>query len=217
MFTLNEFVSRDNVPENDRTRYRQMPAAFEADLQPVGALEVALAADMLRCTYLIGYYSAIDPATLPDDSTRHLINVRHNAAVKSFRWSTNMLRKTQTDREIGSRVGCRPRGIASVTEILKATNTAKPGVAAPVPQPTQKPGKVSVADMVTLLDKQINAEMEAARKDISHAVADLKKQTQFTPRNASCTCGSGEKFKRCCGKDAPPVPGDWLRGLKNAA
>lgn len=26
-----------------------------------------------------------------------------------------------------------------------------------------------------------------------------------TPRSAPCPCGSGEKFKRCCGKDAPPV------------
>jgi hypothetical protein len=25
-----------------------------------------------------------------------------------------------------------------------------------------------------------------------------------TPRNAKCTCGSNQKFKRCCGKDAPP-------------
>jgi hypothetical protein len=26
-----------------------------------------------------------------------------------------------------------------------------------------------------------------------------------TPRNAPCPCGSGAKYKRCCGKDAPPV------------
>jgi uncharacterized protein YecA (UPF0149 family) len=26
-----------------------------------------------------------------------------------------------------------------------------------------------------------------------------------TPRNAPCPCGSGNKYKRCCGKDAPPV------------
>ncbi|MBL8178352.1 MAG: SEC-C domain-containing protein [Bryobacterales bacterium] len=26
-----------------------------------------------------------------------------------------------------------------------------------------------------------------------------------TPRNASCPCGSGDKYKRCCGKNAPPV------------
>jgi hypothetical protein len=27
----------------------------------------------------------------------------------------------------------------------------------------------------------------------------------LTPRGAPCTCGSGQKFKRCCGKDAPPL------------
>ena len=26
-----------------------------------------------------------------------------------------------------------------------------------------------------------------------------------TPRNAFCPCKSGEKYKRCCGKNAPPV------------
>ena len=26
-----------------------------------------------------------------------------------------------------------------------------------------------------------------------------------TPRNAACTCGSGRKFKRCCGVAAPPI------------
>ena len=26
-----------------------------------------------------------------------------------------------------------------------------------------------------------------------------------TPRNAACPCGSGQKHKRCCGKNAPPV------------
>ena len=29
----------------------------------------------------------------------------------------------------------------------------------------------------------------------------------LTPRNAACPCGSGEKFKRCCGPKAPPVLG----------
>jgi uncharacterized protein YchJ len=27
------------------------------------------------------------------------------------------------------------------------------------------------------------------------------------PRSAPCPCGSREKFKRCCGKNAPPVLG----------
>ena len=32
----------------------------------------------------------------------------------------------------------------------------------------------------------------------------VTKETQ-TPRNAPCPCKSGEKYKRCCGKNAPPV------------
>ena len=28
---------------------------------------------------------------------------------------------------------------------------------------------------------------------------------KFIPRNAQCPCGSGTKYKRCCGVNAPPV------------
>jgi hypothetical protein len=38
-------------------------------------------------------------------------------------------------------------------------------------------------------------------------------QLPETPRNAQCPCGSGQKHKRCCGKDAPPV----LQAVKEAA
>ncbi|MBS1824618.1 MAG: SEC-C domain-containing protein [Acidobacteria bacterium] len=33
------------------------------------------------------------------------------------------------------------------------------------------------------------------------------RETPQTPRNANCPCGSGAKYKRCCGKNAPPVLG----------
>jgi hypothetical protein len=32
-------------------------------------------------------------------------------------------------------------------------------------------------------------------------------QNEPIPRSAPCPCGSGLKFKRCCGPQAPPVPG----------
>ena len=35
--------------------------------------------------------------------------------------------------------------------------------------------------------------------------ASFCEKPKFTPRNASCPCGSGNKYKRCCGKNAPPV------------
>jgi len=36
-------------------------------------------------------------------------------------------------------------------------------------------------------------------------VASFCEKPKFTPRNAQCPCGSGNKYKRCCGKNAPPV------------
>jgi preprotein translocase subunit SecA len=30
-------------------------------------------------------------------------------------------------------------------------------------------------------------------------------KTTSIPRSAPCPCKSGEKYKRCCGKNAPPV------------
>lgn len=48
------------------------------------------------------------------------------------------------------------------------------------------------------LQKERRAPVAAA-----HTTAPTK-QTQI-PRSAHCPCGSGEKYKRCCGTDAPPI------------
>jgi hypothetical protein len=40
-------------------------------------------------------------------------------------------------------------------------------------------------------------------KSVSQAVEPVRQ----TPRNAPCPCNSGTKYKRCCGKEAPPVLG----------
>ncbi|MCU1326569.1 MAG: motif [Bryobacterales bacterium] len=42
----------------------------------------------------------------------------------------------------------------------------------------------------------------------SHKADEAKctERTKLTPRNTPCTCGSGEKYKHCCGKNALPCP-----------
>jgi hypothetical protein len=47
----------------------------------------------------------------------------------------------------------------------------------------------------------------AITKQTQSAPAPAATPIALTPRGAPCTCGSGIKFKRCCGKDAPPVLG----------
>jgi hypothetical protein len=52
-----------------------------------------------------------------------------------------------------------------------------------------------------------------AEQQLMEQLGDLGKEIQFppppehpaaTPRNTQCPCGSGLKFKRCCGVEAPP-------------
>ncbi len=59
--------------------------------------------------------------------------------------------------------------------------------------------------------RKIQAERKRATpvitKQTQSAPAPAAAPVALTPRGAPCTCGSGIKFKRCCGKDAPPVLG----------
>jgi|ERR1019366_5161894 uncharacterized protein YecA (UPF0149 family) len=55
-------------------------------------------------------------------------------------------------------------------------------------------------------------ELRKIQKNRNQDAPVITKQTQSAPpptvqipRSAPCTCGSGQKFKRCCGKDAPPL------------
>ena len=43
------------------------------------------------------------------------------------------------------------------------------------------------------------------RKAAEPAARPTPIRQDSTPRNALCPCRSGEKFKRCCGKSAPPM------------
>lgn len=53
------------------------------------------------------------------------------------------------------------------------------------------------------------SKLQAERRVEAVETMQVTKQTQSeqkeTPRNAQCPCGSGQKFKRCCGRSAPAV------------
>jgi len=45
----------------------------------------------------------------------------------------------------------------------------------------------------------------AAQPEESELTKQTRSASPCTPRNAQCPCRSGRKFKRCCGKTAPPT------------
>jgi uncharacterized protein YecA (UPF0149 family) len=64
------------------------------------------------------------------------------------------------------------------------------------------------------MDALLKKDLEQRQRQLTEKAAQSAdtKQTQsepekttLIPRSAPCPCKSGEKYKRCCGKNAPPV------------
>jgi hypothetical protein len=221
MFTLAEFTARDVMTDIDRASYAQLTASLQADLRPDGALENCFAAAVLRGTWREQQYAAIDEATLPDDTARAALARERRAAAKSVRWGLAELRKIQTDRDICQKLGYKMQGLVSIREVLRFTGQPSLSSATgPAARPASKQA-ASDAELMHLIERTLDGQItdEEQGEIASHKAhaAKFTERTQLIPRNAPCTCGSGEKYKRCCGKDAPPVPGDWLNMFRNAA
>jgi hypothetical protein len=57
------------------------------------------------------------------------------------------------------------------------------------------------------LDKRQRQLTEPASADSAKQTQSQPAQTRQIPRSAPCPCKSGQKYKRCCGKNAPPARG----------
>jgi len=72
---------------------------------------------------------------------------------------------------------------------------------------------VLMIEQAKAMDALLKNDLEQRRRQLTeNAEQNSAKQTQSEPaktvcipRSAPCPCKSGEKYKRCCGKNAPPV------------
>ncbi|MCW5978553.1 MAG: SEC-C domain-containing protein [Bryobacteraceae bacterium] len=79
-----------------------------------------------------------------------------------------------------------------------------------LPAPVETPARQLYADEMALLasDYKMMRMNDALRKSETHIPAPSAAPPRAeppTPRNAPCPCGSGLKYKRCCGRSAPPL------------
>ncbi|MDP9053181.1 MAG: SEC-C metal-binding domain-containing protein, partial [Acidobacteriota bacterium] len=125
-------------------------------------------------------------------------------AHRIFTRSLDELRKIQTERQLRPHLHTPAHGLANAKAIAQAAHNA-----------VKTAGEAAEAALFERVAAMRRKSMEIdARIQQQHAAANFAKQSQSappealpTPRGAPCSCGSGIKFKRCCGKDAPPVLG----------
>ena len=182
--------------------------AFQTQLVPAGPVEQILTEEIIqsawrlrRCSLVEANLSdALDPmentATLPIQNS---VDRARNQAQRHFTRNLLELKRLQTERQFQNEYFPLDAdrsflGLASVREILPSLD----GVL------TMDPVKHQLLAF-TALHKD-DSEKKIARAEWVRSAKPVSGSKQ-TARNAACPCGSGQKYKRCCGENAPAVLG----------
>ncbi len=205
--TFGIYSAGDFVRPEDSDLYDLFCESFQKSLRPKGALEQTLAAEVVHAAWRLRRCSALeselenDPLLDPADApVQRTVDRARGEAQRQMLRATAELRRLQTDRQL--RVECLPPdfdetklgGLADI-KTMQSTLAIKQ--------------KLDGADTMAQI---IRATTPPRLTPQPTAETAGTKRTQSTPpepapipRGAPCPCGSGQKYKRCCGQSAPAV------------
>jgi hypothetical protein len=192
MQSLTQYVeSIRSAIENEalRNAFSTLTAQCEAELRPEGILENLFASAILTGMFRLDHRPNLTEA----DRARIENSIRRNTAE---------LRRLQTDRHLKAEHNLDLPGLISAKEVLKLRKLKS---ASKLPN---EPRSIDLEALGADLHGQI--EKEQRRQLAEYALrqqntANLKIRTHLPGRNTPCPCKSGQKYKRCCGKNAEPI------------
>jgi hypothetical protein len=221
LFSKGDFVRPDEQPQ-----YAEFCAAFQEDLAPHGAIEHTLASEIIHAAWRLRRCSAIEATLTPKDDcdpiedqgyegqAQAAVDRARAQATRTLHRSIAELRRIQTERQcraefLPGNFDFSVAGLASFKDLI-------PSSAADVQRQLLQhklggvKGELALRRMMVETDQPMLATLakNPTAEPRLHAVEFTERSQSAkacTPRNAPCTCGSGVKFKRCCGKGAPPV------------
>jgi hypothetical protein len=190
--TLGLFTMQDFVRPDETDAYHQLCKSFWEHLQPSGPLEQTFVSEIIRATWRLRRCSVIEASMsdrVGDSSIDPMEDPWHSAlqntvdrasarANNTLRRATTELRRLQTERQIRN-------------ELLPGADVSTLGLAS--------------------LREVTAAKSEFAKQTRSAAATRPTERTQSSSiqtiptRSAPCPCGSGLKYKRCCGPNAPAL------------
>jgi hypothetical protein len=192
--------SGDFVRPAEQSLHDELNATILREVAPVGILELNLATEIRRAMWRLRRCGEVEASLLdslnyrPDcpiddpmeawdkiiEYKQKFVDRARSQAHRLLHKSTNELRRLQTERQCARELlGDLAEGIADWRAIARARKLAAAVNATPA----------------------IPAKMQFAQRTQSAPGINATN----TPRNAECPCGSGLKYKRCCGTNAPAV------------
>jgi uncharacterized protein YecA (UPF0149 family) len=166
--------------------FKDFESGYLAELSPVSPLEQTLAREIIQAAWRLRRCAALEtapPDNMTDEELDRLqtsIDRARAAAQRTFHRSLKELRRLQTEH-IEPAAALIKQAAAMDALLLKDLEDRKRQFAAD--QGSEK----------------------AASQDSAKQTQSEPEKTASIPRSAPCPCKSGEKYKRCCGKNAPPV------------
>jgi hypothetical protein len=198
------YAARDFVRPDEEEEYAQTLIKLMDELTPEGTVEQTFATEIMgatwrlrRCRLVEEAFSFIDDLDFDpmiDERTEKQQKSVDRARAQShliLRRSLAELCKLQSLRQLRNPT---PEGVRVTREELKA---------------------IAKADVDAILaEKKLSSfckpvgqvpDLPSTGPVALKTPSSFCEKPKFTPRNAPCPCGSNDKYKRCCGKNAPPV------------
>jgi SEC-C motif len=170
-----------------KTAFREHIEAFRKELTPATPLENLFADEIIHCAWRLRHCDPDDDRTL---TTVHRI----------LKNSITELRRLQTERQIRAELTpeITPIGLADYRALLAASNAK-----ARHELSVRQPGTQDTAAKV--IDNPLPPTPENWVRFAENQKTEIEPDAKAIARNAQCPCKSGEKYKRCCGRNAPPL------------
>ena len=182
------FAARDFIRQGEEPEYAEILQSVTAQLLPDGIIEQTFAAEIVGATWRLRRCRMVEQslsadATL-DPMTDEGLDKQQKSVDRARAQSHNILRR-------------------SLAELRKLQ--------------TERAAREQAAEYRKRDDRELMESLLEQLAEDSDAddpvgqISDLPTEIPFcnsaepTPRNAPCPCGSGVKYKRCCGQGAPPV------------
>ena len=188
------YAARDFIRPGEEEEYAQTLIKLMDELTPEGNVEQTFATEIMGATWRLrrcrlveeafSYIEDLDFDPMTDERTEKQQKSVDRARAQShliLRRSLDELRKLQSCRQLRNPT---PEGVRYTREELKA---------------------IAKADVDAIMAEKARSSFCNPTAPAPAAPGSFCEKPKFIPRNAQCPCGSGTKYKRCCGVNAPPV------------
>ena len=223
------------VSAEERPFFDQMESELRDEIVPAGPLEdfafqrlVTASWQIEKCRQKEASLRALE-LTEQNEANLEKVHRYYQRWEGSYNSALRQIRMLQTDRGIqGYVIGKPVENFSPLADVSKIEQFAR-RIAQPVTYQSELRKALATQHAIIILEKQIQAlgavpityehqphqcperERRVAETGTKSTTCETKSAPQpEVGRNSPCPCGSGRKFKRCCGHNAPPI-------LNNAA